>query len=208
MIRYLNGILAEVGEAEIVVEVQGIGYAVNVPISMMEQLPGLGEEIKIYTYFSVREDAMQLFGFLTREDLQMYRLLISVNGIGPKAALGIMGSLTGEDIRFAVMSEDVKTIARAPGIGPKTAKKVILELKDKIDLAEMVADAVGQESSGTAVPGRAAGAGKQAAVVQDAIEALVVLGYPKTDAARAVRSVELAEDMTVEELLKQSLKNL
>ena len=208
MIRYLKGILAEVGEAEIVVEVQGIGYAVNVPISMVEQLPGLGEEIKIYTYFSVREDAMQLFGFLTREDLQMYRLLISVNGIGPKAGLGIMGSLTGEDIRFAVMSEDVKTIARAPGIGPKTAKKVILELKDKIDLAEMVADAVGQESSGTAVPGGAAGAGKQAAVVQDAIEALVVLGYPKTDAAKAVRSVELAEDMTVEELLKKSLKNL
>jgi len=206
MIRYLNGILAEAGETEIVVEVQGVGYAVNVPISMMEQLPALGEEIKLYTYFSVREDAMQLFGFLTREDLQMYRLLISVSGIGPKAGLGIMGSLTGEDIRFAVMSEDAKTIAKAPGIGPKTAKKVILELKDKIDLEEMVADAVGQDSAGTAA--QAAEAGKQAAVVQDAIEALVVLGYPKTDAARAVRSVELAEDMAVEELLKKSLKNL
>lgn len=207
MIRYLSGILAEVGEAEIVVEVEGIGYAVNVPVSMMELLPDLGEEIKVYTYFSVREDAMQLFGFLNREDLQMYRLLISVNGIGPKAGLGIMGTLTGEDLRYAVMSEDAKTIAKAPGIGPKTAKKVILELKDKIDLEEMVASAVGQDSPGAAGAARRAGTEDQG-VVQDAIEALVVLGYPKTDAARAVRSVELAEDLTVEELLKKSLKNI
>ena len=207
MIRYLSGILTEVAEAEIVVEVQGIGYAVNVPVSMMELLPDLGENIKVYTYFSVREDAMQLFGFLNREDLQMYRLLISVNGIGPKAGLGIMGTLTGEDLRFAVMSEDAKTIAKAPGIGPKTAKKVILELKDKIDLAEMVADAVVEDSAGTAGAAEMAGTGNQA-VVRDAIEALVVLGYPKTDAARAVRSVELSEDLTVEELLKKSLKNI
>ncbi len=207
MIRYLCGILTEVAEAEIVVEVQGIGYAVNVPVSMMELLPDLGENIKVYTYFSVREDAMQLFGFLNREDLQMYRLLISVNGIGPKAGLGIMGTLTGEDLRYAVMSEDAKTIAKAPGIGPKTAKKVILELKDKIDLAEMVADAVVEDSAGTAGLAEMAGTGNQA-VVRDAIEALVVLGYPKTDAARAVRSVELSEDLTVEELLKKSLKNI
>lgn len=207
MIRYLSGILAEAREAEIVVEVQGIGYAVNVPVSMMELLPDLGEEIKVYTYFSVREDAMQLFGFLNKEDLQMYRLLISVNGIGPKAGLGIMGTLTGEDLRYAVMSEDAKTIAKAPGIGPKTAKKVILELKDKIDLEEMVASAVGQDASGAAGAAQRAGAENQG-VVQDAIEALVVLGYPKTDAARAVRSVEMAEDLTVEELLKKSLKNI
>ncbi|MCI8339055.1 MAG: Holliday junction branch migration protein RuvA [Lachnospiraceae bacterium] len=207
MIRYLCGILTEVAEAEIVVEVQGIGYAVNVPVSMMERLPDLGENIKVYTYFSVREDAMQLFGFLNREDLQMYRLLISVNGIGPKAGLGIMGTLTGEDLRYAVMSEDAKTIAKAPGIGPKTAKKVILELKDKIDLAGMVADAEVEDSAGTAGSAEMAGTGNQA-VVRDAIEALVVLGYPKTDAARAVRSVELSEDVTVEELLKKSLKNI
>lgn len=207
MIRYLCGILTEVAEAEIVVEVQGIGYAVNVPVSMMERLPDLGENIKVYTYFSVREDAMQLFGFLNREDLQMYRLLISVNGIGPKAGLGIMGTLTGEDLRYAVMSEDAKTIAKAPGIGPKTAKKVILELKDKIDLAEMVADAEVEDSAGTAGSAEMAGTGNQA-VVRDAIEALVVLGYPKTDAARAVRGVELSEDLTVEELLKKSLKNI
>ncbi len=210
MIRYLSGILAEVGEAEIVVEVQGVGYAVNVPVSMMELLPDLGENIKVYTYFSVREDAMQLFGFLNREDLQMYRLLISVNGIGPKAGMGIMGSLTGEDIRYAVMTEDAKTIAKAPGIGPKTAKKVILELKDKVDLEEMVASGVAQDSAGIAGMTGAAGMKGTAnqGVVQDAIEALVVLGYPKTDAAKAVRSVELAEDMTVEDLLKKSLKKI
>ena len=208
MIRYLNGILAEVGETEIVVEVQGMGYAVNVPVSMIEKLPGIGEEIKLYTYLSVREDAMQLFGFLAREDLQMYKLLISVSGIGPKAGLGIMGSLSGEDIRFAVVSEDAKTIAKAPGIGPKTAKKVILELKDKIDIEAMAADAVGEESHGAAVSGGGAPSEGRSAVVQDAIEALVVLGYPRTDAARAVRSVEMPQDMTVEDLLKQSLKRL
>ena len=207
MIRYLSGMLAEVGETEIVVEVQGIGYAVHVPVSTMELLPDVGEQVKIYTYFSVREDAMQLFGFLNREDLQMYRLLISVNGVGPKAGLGIMGTLTGEDLRYAVMSEDAKTIAKAPGIGPKTAKKVILELKDKIDLEEMVAAGLEEDSAGTNGISQTAGTGNQA-VVQDAIEALVVLGYPKTDAARAVRSVELSEDLTVEELLKKSLKNL
>lgn len=208
MIRYLRGILRETGETEIVVEVQGMGYAVNVPASMMEYLPELGEQVKVYTYFSVREDAMQLFGFLSREDLEMFKLLISVNGIGPRAGLGIMGSMSAEDIRFAVMSEDAKTISKAPGIGPKTAKKVILELKDKIDLEEMVVRAVGQEALGNASADAGTGAGNQSAVVQDAIEALVVLGYPKTDAARAVRSVELTEDMTVEEMLKQSLKNL
>lgn len=208
MIRYLRGILTEAGETEIVVEVQGIGYAVNVPASMMGNLPELGEQMKVYTYFSVREDAMQLFGFLSGEDLEMFKLLISVNGIGPKAGLGIMGSMSAEDIRFAVMSEDVKTISRAPGIGPKTAKKVILELKDKIDLEEMVVRAVGPEIQGNASADMGTGTGNQSAVVQDAIEALVVLGYPKTDAARAVRSVELTEDMTVEEMLKRSLKNL
>lgn len=208
MIRYLSGLLTEVGETEIVVEVQGIGYAVNVPASMIENLPALGEQVKVYTYFSVREDAMQLFGFLSREDLQMFRLLISVNGIGPKAGLGIMGSMRGEDIRFAVVSEDAATIAKAPGIGPKTAKKVILELKDKIDLAEMAVDAVGEEKQNNISSNIGTGMENYTAVVQDAIEALVVLGYPKTDAARAVRGVELTEDMPVEELLKRSLKNL
>ena len=208
MIRYLNGILAEVGETEIVVEVQGVGYAVNVPVSMVEKLPEVGEEIKLYTYLSVREDAMQLFGFLSRGDLHMYKLLISVSGIGPKAGLGIMGSLSGEDIRFAVVSEDAKTIARAPGIGPKTAKKVILELRDKIDIEAMAAGAVGEETHEVAASGRGASWEGHSAVVQDAIEALVVLGYPRTDAARAVRSVEMSQDMTVEELLKQSLKHL
>lgn len=206
MIRYLNGILVEKRGDEIVVEVQGIGYAVNVPASVPDELPALGEEVKIYTYFSVREDAMQLFGFLSREDLQMYRLLISVNGVGPKAGLGIMGCLGSEQLRYAVMSEDAATIARAPGIGPKTAKKVILELKDKIDLEEMLVAPEGEDSD--AAVSVAADTQSHAAVVQDAIEALVVLGYPKADAARAVRGVELSEDITVEELLKKSLKNL
>lgn len=206
MIRFIQGILTAVGETEILVDVQGIGFAVNMPVSGIELLPPVGETVKVYTYFSVREDAMQLFGFLSYEDLQMFRLLISVNGIGPKAGLGIMGSMTAEDIRFAVMTEDSKTIAKAPGIGPKTAKKVILELKDKIDLEEMAANCV---KGGETVKSEGENAGTAGSgVIQDAIEALVVLGYPKTEAAKAVRSVEITQETTVEELLKQSLKNL
>jgi Holliday junction DNA helicase RuvA len=157
----------------------------------------------LYTYLNVREDALQLFGFLTQEDLRVFGLLITVNGIGPKAALGMMGALSAYEIRCAVIAGDAKKIAKAPGIGPKTAGKVILELKDKFEIEELL-EGTGMEESRTAAEDDRPAKG----IVTDAIEALVVLGYPKTDATRAVRGVELEADMTVEELLKQSLRNM
>lgn len=202
MIRFIQGTLVGTKEGEIVVENNGLGFAVSVPLSVMELLPSVGEDVKVYTYFHVREDAMQLFGFLTPEDLQVFEMLITVNGIGPKAALGILGSMSAYDIRYAVITEDDKAIAKAPGIGPKTARKLILELKDKIE----VEDVIGK--LGETAPDNVSNVAQEEhdEVVKDAIEALVVLGYAKSEAAKAVRSVTLTEGMSVEEVLKQSLK--
>ena len=203
MIRFIRGTLAYIGENEVVVENHGIGYRISVPLSVIETLSGEDSEVLLHTYLNVREDAMQLFGFLTAEDLKVFQLLITVNGIGPKAALGILGTMSSYDIRFAVIAGDAKAIARAPGIGPKTASKVILELKDKFEAEEFLfGNDVDRENQASA------GKGAMKGIAQDAVEALVALGYPKTDAAKAVRSVEFTEDMTVEALLKQSLKNI
>lgn len=204
MIRYIQGVLVGNAIGEIIVDNQGIGYAINVPVSIDEYLPSLGEEVKIFTYFSVREDAMQLYGFINYEDLQMFKLLISVNGVGPKVALGIMGTLSSDEIRYAVMAEDEKTIAKAPGIGAKSAKKVILELKDKIDLEEMLLQGTDAVQDKKTLQSRDSKQQDQS-IVREAIEALVVLGYSKTEATKAIKAVELTEGITVEELLKQSL---
>ena len=204
MIRFVKGKLVFAGESEVVIENNGIGYGISVPMSVIEELPAMGEEVLLYTYMNVREDAMQLFGFLTQEDLRMYKLLITVNGIGPKAGLGIMGAMSTYDIRYAIMAGDSKAIAKAPGIGPKTAGKVILELKDKMEWEELLPAASGAE-----MPVREKSTSQEmAGIVADAIEALVVLGYPKTDATKAVRAVQVTGNMTVEELLKLSLKNM
>lgn len=204
MIRFVRGTLAFVGESEVVIENNGMGYGISVPMSVIEELPGIGEEVMLYTYMNVREDAMQLFGFLTQEDLRMYKLLITVNGIGPKAGLGIMGSMSSYDIRYAIMAGDSKAIAKAPGIGSKTASKVILELKDKMEWEELLLS----EESPVVPAAKGTASGQMTGIVSDAIEALVVLGYPKTDATKAVRAVAVTVDMTVEELLKLSLKNM
>lgn len=203
MIRFISGTLAYAGESEVVVDHDGIGYEVNVPGPLISELPGIGEKVKLYTYLAVREDAMQLFGFLSYDDLVLFRLLITVNGIGPKAALGILGTLSAAELCYAVVSEDEKKIAKSPGIGPKTAKKLILELKDRPELMGMVRISGKEADAGEEVQKELSGT-----VVSEAIEALVVLGYSKTDAAKAVHEVELTEGITVEEVLKQSLRNI
>lgn len=204
MFSYIRGPLTEVTEDMIVVETGGIGWNIHVPLSVLEQLPRVGEEVRVYTSFQVREDAMTLYGFLTRQDLQMFRQLLGVNGIGPKAALGILSALKPDDLRLAIVSEDSRAIARAPGIGPKTAKRVILDLKDKISMEDILPAGygVGAEAAGAAPVSGMDGAGKEA------IEALVALGYSMSEAARAVRQVEITDDMTAEVVLKASLKYL
>ena len=203
MIAYLKGIIAEVTPTRLVLEVNNIGYEIFISAREASELPGRGEEVKIYTYFNVREDAMQLFGFQSEDDLEMYMLLLNVNGVGPKAALGILSVLTADDVRFAVLSDDAKAIAKAPGIGMKTAKKLILELKDKFTLEEAFEKKLENGASG-AEPGAIV----ESDAKTEAIQALTALGYANSDALRAVRRAEITEDMDTETILKLALKQL
>jgi len=196
MISYIRGELAAVGEEQVVVEVQGIGYGIFMPGQAMTMLPPIGSEVKIHTYLNVREDAMQLFGFLTKDDLKVFRLLIGVNGIGPKGGLNILSKMTPDDLRFAVLAGDVKAISAAPGIGKKTAEKLIIELKDKLNIDDVLT----KEEEAMSVP--LGGADMQS----EAVQALVALGYGSAESLKAVKKVPMTETMTVEELLKQSLK--
>lgn len=202
MIGYIKGTLEEADEQCIIVDNHGIGYRIFVPGSVFAGALPIGEEVKIYTYFSVREDAMQLYGFLTRDDLRMFKMLLAVNGIGPKAGLGILSALTADELRFAVLADDAASIAKAPGIGKKTAQKLILELKDKLDLE----DAFEQKLANQAQKAQAVPAADDA--MQEAVQALVALGYSSTDALRAVKKVKGADSMSVEEILKASLKKM
>ena len=204
MFSYIKGTLEEYWEDTIVVESGGIGWNIHVPLSVLDRLPHVGEQIKVYTSFQVKEDSMTLYGFFSRQDLKMFNQL-GVTGIGPKAALGILSSLSPDDLRMAIIAEDSKAIAKAPGIGPKTAKRVILDLKDKVSMDDVLPlqFAGGQvEAAVTAAASGVDGAGKEA------IEALVALGYSPTEATKAVRQVTITEDMNSEEVLKASLKFL
>ena len=204
MFSYIKGTLEEYWEDTIVVESGGIGWNIHVPLSVLDRLPHVGEQIKVYTSFQVKEDSMTLYGFFSRQDLKMFNQLLGVTGIGPKAALGILSSLSPDDLRMAIIAEDSKAIAKAPGIGPKTAKRVILDLKDKISMDEVLPlqFAGGQTEAAVTAASGVDGAGKEA------IEALVALGYSPTEATKAVRQVTITEDMNSEAVLKASLKFL
>ena len=201
MISYLKGTLEALEEDKVVIDVGGIGYGVFMSGQAMGLLPSIGKEVKIHTYLNVKEDAMQLYGFLTKDDLEVFKLLIGVNGIGPKGGLGVLSALSPDELRFAVMSSDVKAICQAPGIGKKTAEKLILELRDKLRLE----DALEHLASENEVQGATAYQGE---VQSDAVQALVALGYGSTEALKAVRQVDITENMEVEEVLKQALKLL
>lgn len=199
MISFVKGPVAEIFEDTVVIECGNIGYEIHVPVSVLQKLPGVGREAKLYTYFQVREDSMCLYGFLNRQDLQIFKQLISVNGIGPKGALGVLSSLSPDDLRRAIVSGDAKAISKAPGVGAKTAQRIILDLKDKIDLKEILLPVFTEEESTGSIAGGVAG---------EAIEALTALGYSSVEAGRAVKKVEVTESMTAEDVLKASLKHL
>lgn len=200
MIAYIKGEVAFTAEGSVVLDVNGIGYRVYVSGRELQELPGIGSTVKLHTYFHVKEDGMQLFGFKRRDDLEVFSLLLGVSGIGPKAALGILSAFSADDLRFAVLSEDAKTIAKAPGIGTKTAKKLILELKDKLSLEDAFEKKLlhAQEEQPQALTDAR----------QEAIEALTALGYSASDALRAVKQADITEDMDTETILKAALKRM
>ncbi len=200
MIQFIRGELVSVEEDKVLVDVGGVGYGIFMSGKSMGQLPRVGREVKIHTYLNVKEDAMQLFGFLTRDDLYVFKLLIGVNGIGPKGGQAILSVLSPDDLRFAVMANDVKAISAAPGIGKKTAEKLILELKDKLSIEDALEHAVssGGNSSGIAE--------EYHEVMSEAIQALVALGYGNAEALKAVKKVDITENTSVNDVLKQALK--
>ncbi len=204
MYAYIKGTLEEMAEDNIVVEAEGIGYNVKVSTTTADLLPPLGNEVKIYTYTLVREDTFSLYGFMTRDDLEIFRKLITVNGIGPKGGLAILSVMSADALRFAIMAGDAKAIAKAPGVGSKTAERVILDLRDKISLEDTLR---GLGEPAPSMNGALSSGGSQDNLMKkEAIEALVALGYSASDAATAVKKVEVTEDTTVESILKAALK--
>ena len=201
MIAFVRGTAVDMTENSVIVEAGGIGYEIYMTGTDLSQIH-MGEEVKIHTYFNVREDAMQLYGFRSKDDLQMFKLLLGVNGVGPQAAVGVLAGITADELRFAILSDDVKTLSKAPGIGKKTAQKLILELKDKMKLEDAFELKLAHEQEKAV-----AGLGEISDGRQEAVEALVALGYSSTDALRAVRKVTDVAPDDVEGLLKAALKN-
>ncbi len=201
MIAYVKGTVEDIAEDNAVVDVGGIGYNVRISADTAARLPGIGERVKLYTYTSVREDAIQLFGFLSKNDLDIFKKCITVSGIGPKGGLAILSVLDADSLRFAILSGDVKAITKAPGIGARTAERLILELKDKVSLEDAFEKRL-ENQAGAPVPT------VENDAVSEAVQALTALGYSSADALKAVRKADIAEGMTTEEILKSALKNM
>lgn len=199
MYAFIKGIIEGKISNCAVIEAGGVGYRIHTSSHTLQAIGMAGEEAKLYTYLHVREDAMLLYGFHTVDELTCFELLISVSGVGPKAALALLSSYTASKISLAILSGDCKLLTKAPGIGMKTAQRVVLELKDKIlkdskevELAEMIfTEETGMETGGT--------------VSKEAISALMVLGYSQLEAGQAVGHV-YKEGMTVEDVIKEALK--
>ncbi len=201
MYAYIKGELAEKNIDHIVVEAGGIGYLIYVPAQSIDYLPDEGNQIKVYTYLYIREDAMVLYGFLTKDDLEIFKMLITVSGIGPKGGLGILSTLSADDLRFAILSGDSKTISKAPGIGAKTAQRVIIDLKDKMSLEEAFEKKLDNNADGVQKT-------LNSSIKNDAVLALSALGYSSAESLKAVSKVDITDDMDVEDVLKLALKNM
>lgn len=197
MYAYIKGEIVDITDDNLVLECNHIGYNIRIPFSVAQNLPGIGATVKIYTYTSVREDAFQLFGFLSKDDLEIYKKLIAVNGIGPKGALSILSAMSADALRFAILSGDAKAISKAPGIGSKSAERIILELRDKVHLMTDI-------SSADLAP--AEDARSDSAAKNEALEALVSLGYSPSDALKAMNQITITEDMDSGAVLKRVLK--
>ncbi len=200
MIAYVSGTVAYAEAESVVVDYHGMGYRIRTSNNACSSVRP-GDEVTFYTYLYVREDVMNLYGFLTREELDTFQILLGVNGVGPKAALSVLSTLSVADLYYAVLGEDSKAIAKTPGIGPKGARRIIVDLKDKLkleDLEEFPSDS--SESEHTV--------SSDSTAFQDALEALTALGYSNGDAYRALTAVSGSEDMDVETLLKAALAHL
>ena len=207
MFYYISGKLAHLENGIAVIDAGGVGYRMTISGTTYDKMPANRSvkdppTIKLFTYLAVREDGMELFGFATETELATFKLLITVSGVGPKAAMAILSHLTPEKFALAVCTDDKKTISKANGIGPKTAARVILELKDKLMKEAGGADAFASVASPLA-GAPAAKSGK----LSEAIDALMVLGYSRAEAMAAMKDMDIA-NMELEEIIRLSLKRL
>lgn len=196
MYAHIDGKVAEKGTDTLVIDCGGVGYELICSRATLSAAPRVGERMKCYTILSVREDAMELFGFRTREEKRMFLRLIGVSGIGPRTALGVLSALSVHDLSVALVTGDAQALARAPGIGKKTAQRLVLELKDKVTDEELT-------SSGPSVSVRPAADSAET----EAIEALMALGYPASDAAKAVSAVA-GQAAKTDEILRLALRGM
>lgn len=201
MLAYIKGILEIKTKGYIVVEAGGLGYKIFMPESTIANTGNIGDKVQIYTFMRVREDDVSLYGFLTNEELRMFELLLSVSGIGAKGALGILSNITPSQFALAVISNDVAILKKVPGIGPKTAQRAILELKDKLKKEQEISIAEGKETSNIEK------VIKEDEKVSEAISALQVLGYSKREIVEALQTIEVTS-LSVEDIIKKGLANL
>lgn len=194
MYRYIKGNIEEIGENFVVVDNNGIGYLIYSSTNTIDKI-NVGQEKKIYTHLNVREDDMSLFGFATVVELDLYKLLLSVSKVGPKVGLAILSELTPSEIKKAILMEDTKPLSKASGVGAKTAKRIILELKDKIDDKILVQECDDERSQGSNNG------------LQEAITALQALGYTKVEVNSVIRKIDIDTDST-EKIIKLALKEL
>ncbi len=195
MIAFIRGSVAKINSDSIFLDRDGLGFRVYMNTRDLARL-NMHEDVLVYTYMQVREDGMSLFGFLKEEELEVFKLLINVSGVGPKIGLNCLSMYTVSDINFAIVSDDDKTLSKVSGLGAKTAKKIILELKDKIDITNVVS----VDTSSVDVSGLDS--------KSDAIEALTALGYSASEALKAMANIDNASELETEELIKLALKNL
>ena len=199
MYYYLHGELAHIDATTTVIDCGGVGYKLTVSQITASSLHSkLGTRVKLYTHLSVREDGVELFGFSSTEERECFNHLISVSGVGPKVAMSILSTMTPETLALAICTEDIKSIAKTPGIGPKSAARIVLELKDKISKDLMVS---ASENRSTPLP-----KGKISGNISEAAEALAVLGYDKSTILAALRDIEPSLD--VGEIVRLALKKL
>jgi Holliday junction DNA helicase RuvA len=194
MYAYIQGILDEVENQRVVIDANGVGYLIFVPNSILHRLPPRGEKVKLFTFFYQREDSQELYGFLEKEEKQFFEKLITVSGVGPKAALNMLSVLTSRQLAVAIVTGDRKLLCTAPGVGKKTAERIILELKDKID-NEAIAS---QGAAPDPIP-------RLNSERMEALEALQALGYPAAEAERALAGLESKDPS---ELIRLALKNM
>lgn len=222
MIAFLRGYVASVYDGAAVIDVNGIGYEVRVSGETVQRLAAAGRdtEVLVYTYTYLREDQIALYGFMSREDLELFKLLITVSGIGPKGGLALLSVGTADDLRFAIMTGDSKMIARAPGVGKKTAERLILELRDKVagmhddSMFAIAAGAAGSSGWDSLAAAGGSGAAVNTDAASEAVEALSALGYSRAEATKAVRAAredaqKAGTDLSdTESILKAALRYL